>query len=272
MEIRFTKLHGNGNDFILVDEYEGTVIPDHMKGEFAASFCERHFGIGGDGVLFLSRSAESDLKMRLFQPDQSEAEMCGNGIRCFAKYAHDKGYVKDTCVVETLAGIIPVSMKYEDEQFFATIDMPEPKFDRKDIPATGEGEYIENVVGYDVYAVNIGVPHAVIFVESLDTFEVAGLGRSIRYHQTFPRGTNVNFVERVDQGSIRIRTYERGVEGETLSCGTGATASAVIAHKLGYTGREVSVETTGGPLVIHLNGKPRLEGPADTVFHGVIEF
>ncbi len=272
MEIDFTKLHGNGNDFILVDEYDRVVIPDHMKGEFAASFCERHFGIGGDGVLFLSRSLEKDLRMRLFQPDQSEAEMCGNGIRCFAKYALDKGYVKDTCTVETLAGPIQVVMKYEEEQFFATIDMPEPKFDRKDIPATGEGEYIENIVGYDVYAVNVGVPHAVLFVPSIETFEVTGLGTAIRHHQTFPRGANVNFVERVDTENIRIRTFERGVEGETLSCGTGATASAIIAHKLGYVGTDVSVETTGGPLFIHLNGSPKLEGPADTVFRGVIEF
>ncbi|MDD1718333.1 MAG: diaminopimelate epimerase [Methanoregulaceae archaeon] len=272
MEIQFTKLNGNGNDFILIDEYDRLVIPDHMKGEFAASFCDRHFGIGGDGVLFLSRSLQHDLRMRLFQPDQSEAEMCGNGIRCFAKYALDKGYVKDTCTVETLAGPIPVVMKYEEDQFFATIDMPAPKFDRKDIPATGDGEYLENIVGYDVYAVNIGVPHAVVFVPSVDNFEVAGLGKSIRHHQTFPRGANVNFVERVDGETIRIRTFERGVEGETLSCGTGATASAVIAHKLGFVGAEVSVETAGGPLSIHLNAGTKLEGPADTVFRGIIEF
>jgi len=273
MEIAFVKLHGNGNDFILIDEYQRLVIPDHMKGEFAATFCDRHFGIGGDGVLFIMRSLDADLRMRLFQPDQSEAEMCGNGIRCFVKYAFDAGYVKDSCTVETPAGIIKVTMGYIEEQFYATIDMPVPKFDRKDIPATGEGEYVENIVGYDVHAVNIGVPHAVIFVDSVTAIPVHELGQAIRHHQSFPKGANVNFVEREEkEDTIRIRTFERGVEGETLSCGTGATASAVIAHKLGHVGKTVHVETTGGPIDIYLNAVPKMEGPADTVFSGVITF
>jgi len=147
MEIHFTKMHGNGNDFILVDEYETIVIPDEMKAEFAEIYCNRRFGIGGDGVLFLSRSEEADLGMRLFQPDGSEAEMCGNGIRCLAKYAYDQGYVRKSCTVKTLSGTIPVECGYRDDAFFARIRMPDPKFKRPEIPATGEGEYREEIGG-----------------------------------------------------------------------------------------------------------------------------
>lgn len=272
MELHFTKLQGNGNDFILIDEYKGVAIPDEMKAEFAALYCDRRFGIGGDGVLYLSLSQKADLKMRLLQPDGSEAEMCGNGIRCFAKYAYDRGYVRKSCTVETPAGIIPVEMNYQDDSFFATIGMPEPKFMRKDIPATGEGEYKEEIEGFEVYAVNTGVPHAVIFTDALDTVDLAGIGPKIRRHETFPKGANVNFVERSGKDTLRVRTFERGVEDETLCCGTGATASAAVAHHLGYVGTRVEVETKGGPLVIHLDGEAKMEGPATTVFSGTITF
>jgi diaminopimelate epimerase len=270
MEIEFTKLQGNGNDFILVDEYQAAVIPDEMKGQFARLYCDRRFGIGGDGVLFLSPSTTADLRMRLFQEDESEAEMCGNGIRCFAKYALDQGYVKEKCRVETLAGVIGVEMGYKEETFMATISMPDPKFDRKDIPATGEGEYLENVLGYDVRAVNTGVPHAVVFVEDVDSVELEGLAPPIRNHATFPKGANVNFVQVTGKNSLKIRTFERGIEGETLSCGTGATAAAAMAHKLGLVGDEVEVETPGGLLVIYLGKETRMKGPATTVFSGII--
>ncbi|MCU0631876.1 MAG: diaminopimelate epimerase [Methanolinea sp.] len=272
MELHFTKLQGNGNDFILIDEYERIAIPDEMKAQFAMLYCDRRFGIGADGVLYLSLSKNADLKMRLLQPDESEAEMCGNGIRCFAKYAHDSGYVRDSCTVETLAGIIPVEMAYRDDLFSATSGMPEPKFLRKDIPATGEGEYREKINGFDVYAVNTGVPHAVIFTDALDSVDLAEAGPKIRRHPTFPKGANANFVERSDADSLRIRTYERGVEEETLSCGTGATAAAAVAHHLGYVGSRVEVETRGGPLTIFLEGETKMEGPATTVFAGTILF
>jgi diaminopimelate epimerase len=272
MEIHFTKLHGNGNDFILIDEYERTVIPDEMKAEFAMLFCDRRFGIGGDGVLFLSRSDKADLKMRLFQPDGSEAEMCGNGIRCLAKYAYDQGCIRKSCTVETLAGIIPVECGYRDDTFFARIRMPDPKFGRADIPATGEGEYREQIGGVDVYAVNTGVPHAVVFVGDPDSVDVNALAPPIRHHPTFPKGANVNFVGRSGKNALRIRTFERGIEGETLSCGTGATAAAAVAHHLGYVDSPVEVETPGGPLSIILSDGTWMEGPATTVFSGTITF
>jgi diaminopimelate epimerase len=272
MEIPFTKMQGNGNDFILIDEFEKGVIPDEMKGQFAALYCDRRFGIGADGILYLSKPAKNSLKMRLFQPDESEADMCGNGIRCLAKYASDTGYVKESCTVETRAGEFSVIMGYREEEFFATITMPAPKFDRKDIPAIGEGEYKEKIGDYDVYAVNTGVPHAVIFVEAIDGVDVAAVAPAIRRHASFPKGANVNFVQRSGDDSITIRTFERGVEEETLSCGTGATAAAAVAHRLGYIGTTVHVETKGGPLTIYLADGAKMEGPAATVFFGAIIF
>lgn len=272
MEIPFTKLQGNGNDFVLIDEHEKIIIPDDMKGQFAALYCDRRFGIGADGVIFLSKSEKCTLKMRIFQPDESEAEMCGNGIRCLAKYAFDAGYAKEFCTVETTAGEISVAMGYQEDEFSATITMTPPKFDRKDIPATGEGEYKEQIGNFEVYAVNTGVPHAVIIVDAIDTVDVESEAPPIRHHGTFEKGANVNFVERTGPGSIRIRTFERGVEEETLSCGTGATASAAVVHKLGYAGDTVNVETRGGPLTIYLKDGAKMEGPATTVFSGKITY
>jgi diaminopimelate epimerase len=272
MEIPFTKLHGNGNDFVLIDEYEKIIIPEDMKGQFAAIYCDRRFGIGADGVIFLSKSEKSNLRMRILQPDESEAEMCGNGIRCLGKYAYDAGYVKTSCSVETPAGEIGVVMGYTEDEFLATITMATPKFDRKDIPATGEGEYKERIGDFDVYAVNTGVPHAVIMVDSLETIDVEAAALPVRHHPTFEKGANVNFVERTGPDSIKIRTFERGVEEETLSCGTGAIASAAVVHKLGYTGETVNVETRGGFLTIYLKDAAKMEGPATTVFSGKISF
>ncbi|MDP3564395.1 MAG: diaminopimelate epimerase [Methanoregula sp.] len=272
MEIPFTKLQGNGNDFVLIDEYEKTVIPDEMKARFAATYCDRKFGIGADGVLYLMKSSNGNLRMRILQPDESEAEMCGNGIRCLAKYAFDAGYVKGTCTIDTLAGPVGVDMAYRDDTFVATISMPTPKFGRPEIPATGEGEYRERIGVFDVYAANTGVPHAVVLVDDLDSVNVEALSPPIRHHDSFTKGANVNFVQKTAEDSIRIRTFERGVEGETLSCGTGATAAAAVIHHLGMMGETVKVETEGGPLVIYLQGGTKMEGPAETVFTGVIRF
>ena len=272
MEIPFTKIHGNGNDFVLIDEYEKIIIPDEMKGQFAAIYSDRRFGIGADGVIFLSKSEKSDLRMRILQPDESEAEMCGNGIRCLAKFAFDKKIAQESCTIETMAGEVGVAMGYKEDEFSATITMPAPKFDRKDIPATGAGEYKERIGEYEVYAVNTGVPHAVIVVDALDAVDIAAVAPPIRRHATFPQGANVNFVQQTGPDTISIRTFERGVEEETLSCGTGATAAAAMAHKLGLAGTTVQVETKGGPLTITLADNVKMEGPATTVFAGSITF
>jgi diaminopimelate epimerase len=218
------------------------------------------------------KSQKCDLTMRILQPDESEAEMCGNGIRCLAKFAFDAGYVKESCTVETPAGEIGVSMGYHDGDFLATITMTSPQYERRDIPATGSGDYREMIEGFEVHAVNTGVPHAVILVDSVDAVDMDTVAPKIRHHASFLKGTNVNFVERTGKDSIRIRTFERGVEGETLSCGTGATASAAVVHKLGLAGEVVSVETRGGPLTIYVKDAVKMEGPAVTVFTGTISF
>ncbi|WP_373838925.1 diaminopimelate epimerase [Methanospirillum sp.] len=270
MEIPFVKLHGNGNDFILIDEYKDEKIPDDLKAHFASVFCDRKFGIGGDGVLFLQKSGDG-IRMRLFQPDESEAEMCGNGIRCLAKYAFDNGYVKSPCIIQTLAGPVNLKVEYdEDGDFIAEVEMTEPVYDCPGIPAKGKGDFHEIINGYEVFAVNTGVPHAVVFVRDLEMVDMVKAALPIRHSQFFPSGVNVNFVEVTGEDSIKIRTFERGVEGETLSCGTGATASAAIAHRLAKTGPVVEVETIGGPLTITINNGAFMNGPADTVFSGIL--
>lgn len=270
MEIVFTKLHGNGNDFVLIDEHDREVIPEEMKGTFAAIYCDRRFGIGADGILFLQASDDADIKMRLFQPDESEATFCGNGIRCLAKYAYDVGYVKESCSIETGVGTVPVTMGYTDDEFAATVTMPTPAFERSAIPATGTGEYEETIQNLTVYAVNTGVPHAVTFVEEIDDVDIATVAPAIRNHSTFVEGANVDFVEVIDEGNLQIRTFERGVEEETTSCGTGATASAAIARRLGKVGDEVRVTTIGGPLIIRFGEAVTMEGPVGTVYAGAI--
>lgn len=275
MSLTFTKLQGNGNDFILIDEMAGPVIPDEMKAQFAQSYCDRRFGIGADGVLFISPSQEADVRMRLFQPDASEAEMCGNGIRCLAKYAFDQDYAKTrSFTVETLAGVLTVQAGYDTEgDFTATIDMGVPVYDAAAIPAEGSGDFAKEIDGMTVHAVNTGVPHAVIFVPDVEAVDIGAVAPKIRHHRLFPKGTNVNFVQVTGPSEITIRTFERGVEGETLSCGTGSTASALIAAKTGkVTGGLIHVETVGGPLDITVGERAVMTGPADTVFTGEIPF
>jgi len=266
--IAFTKLQGNGNDFILIDETERVKVADSLKGSFAVQCCHRNFGIGGDGVLFLSPSEHADLRMRLFQPDGSEAEMCGNGVRCLAKYAWDAGMVGEQFEVETLAGIIPLMVREIGGDFWARVDMGVPCFDRRGIPSIGEGEFLrEPLEGFEVSAVNTGVPHAVVFVEDLLNLPLDEVAPHIRRSHHFPEGANVNFVRIGD--SFQVRTFERGVEGETLSCGTGSVASAAVARRMGMVGDEVFVETRGGPLLITFEGeRAYMDGPASTVFAG----
>ncbi len=271
MDLPFVKLHGNGNDFVLIDEWDGIKVPEEMKGEFASVYCDRRMGIGGDGVIYLGKTPEGNAAMRLFQPDESEAEMCGNGIRCLVRYAFDMGYIGAQSTVQTVAGKIEVAAGYdEDGDFLADVTMTEPLFDSPSIPAMGAGDFHEFINGYEVYAANTGVPHAVVFVKDLDNLDICQIAPAIRNSQLFPKGANVNFVEVTGSDSIRVRTFERGVEWETFSCGTGATASAAIAHRLGKTGDIVEVETQGGPLTISLTSVAKMKGPADVVFTGML--
>ncbi len=266
--IHFSKLHGNGNDFILIDEYKGEIVLE--KSAFASKYCDRRFGIGADGVLYLGSSDKADIRMRIFNSDGTEAEMCGNGIRCLVKYALDRGYIRENASVETLAGVLSISSHIEDKTWI-TVNMGQPVFEREKITAKGTGEFLNVALhGYNVSAVNTGVPHAVIFVDSLDA-DLMRVAPKIRYDPVFPKGTNVNFVLVISKNEITIRTYERGVEAETLSCGTGSVACAAVAHRLGKTGNTVKVNTKGGELRITLSKDGAfMEGTAERVFDGTV--
>jgi diaminopimelate epimerase len=272
MELAFVKLEGNGNDFILVDEYKEVLIPEEMKANFSELYCDRRFGIGGDGVLFLGKGTDTDLTMRIFQPDASEVEMCGNGIRCLVRHAYDAKYITSSCTVKTLAGTIAVDVSFdEDGDFLAEVEMPPAAFDSALIPANSTGPFHAIIAGYHVYAANVGIPHAVVFVDELDSFPVHEVGSQIRSDEIFPEGANVNFVEITGDNEISVRTFERGVEGETLSCGSGSIAAAVISHRLREFSNEIEVETLGGPLTIRIDGdRCWLKGPAEVVFYGVL--
>lgn len=269
--VHFTKLHGNGNDFILIDEYNKKIIEDNKKAAFALKYCDRRLAIGADGVLFLGKSDKADIRMQIYNSDGTQAEMCGNGVRCLVKYALDEGYIKEKASVETLAGILPIYSRIE-EKTWITVNMGKPQFERSKIPAYGDREFVNVAMhGYKVSAVNTGVPHAVIFVDCLDDPGLMPAAPKIRYDPIFPKGTNVNFVQLNSNDEITIRTYERGVEGETLSCGTGSVACAVLAHRLGKTTNAVKVNTKGGELRITIaSDAAYMEGTAERVFEGKV--
>jgi diaminopimelate epimerase len=265
-------MHGNGNDFVLIDEFRGEVIPEEEKASFVRAVCHRNFGVGADGALFVQPSEKADVKFRYFNSDGSEAEMCGNGIRCFSRYVVEEGYVGERLRVETLAGILELEVT-KDDGWWVKVDMGKPKFRREEIPAEVDVwgyEFEHEGKRFKLYAANTGVPHVVVFVDDLD-FDIVPIARKIRYSEIFPEGTNVNFAK-VEGNSITIRTYERGVEAETLSCGTGSVAVAAVANRLGLTGREVEVRTKGGLLKIELTDNTAyMTGGASRVFDGILK-
>jgi len=270
--IKITKMHGNGNDFVLMDEFEKEVIPEKMKPDFVKAICHRKFGVGADGMLFVQPSIVADVRFRYFNNDGSEAEMCGNGIRCFSRFVVEEGYVKEDIVkVETLAGIL--DLEVDKKGWWVRVDMGEVKTKKEEVPANKEiwglGMSIDNQ-RFVLYAVNSGVPHVVIFVDDLD-FDIIKPARAIRYNDLFPQGTNVNFARILSRDEIEIRTYERGVEDETLSCGTGSVAVAFVANKLGLANKYAKIITKGGMLKIEIhNNKAYMTGTANRVFDGFV--
>lgn len=269
MKTVFTKMSGAGNDFILMDNREGTLCLDSPK---IVQLCNRHFGIGADGLLLveLPSSGEADFRMRYYNADGGEAEMCGNGARCFARYARQLIHRTDCCLsFETPAGLIGAS--FEEE--FVTITMTEPTDIELNKTITLESG------SYGVHNCNTGVPHAILFVADAETAKVEELGREIRSHIDYtPKGTNVNFVQKLESDLIRVRTYERGVEGETLACGTGVVASALVAHLVRKVEAPVRVKVQSN-AILEVNfrkqgntfEKVTLKGPATFVFQGEIE-
>ncbi len=269
--LKFTKMQGTGNDFILVDGIQQKV--DHLK-KHARFLCDRRFGIGADQLLLILPSEKADFKMQIFNADGSEVEMCGNGIRCFAKYLRDHGNTaREVIHVETPAGIITPSIHGDT----VSVDMGVPILTGPDIPVNMEGEVIAEPIQLDgekyiMSCVSMGNPHCVIKVEDVDAFPVEKVGPKFEAHPLFPKRINVEFVQILNHEEIRMRVWERGA-GETLSCGTGACASTVAAALNQWTGRNVRVHLKGGDLNVewHENDRVTLSGPAEEVFSGRIE-
>lgn len=270
----FTKMHGLGNDFVLFDDTDGS-YDDY--GDIAKRICDRHFGVGADGILVVKNSDIADARMLIFNSDGSQAEMCGNGIRCFAKHIYERaGRRKDVLHIETLDGIKTVEvMKDGGDTFLAKVNMGRPDTAAGDVPVATERERVINeriCVDGKVIAITsllIGVPHTVIFVTDIDESIVESVGRSIEKSGYFPRGTNVDFVRVDGRGEFTIRTWERGA-GATLACGTGVCASLVACVMNGKTENAAAAHLYGGDMMVEWasDGCVYMTGPAVTVYRG----
>jgi len=272
--MEFAKLQGSGNDFVVIDNRDGRV--EKLLGSFSLSveefvrkLCEPHKGVSADGVILVEepRNPENDFRWRFFNADGSTAEMCGNGARCAVRFCYDLGIVNEEVCFETLAGTVRAEVLESGRR--VKVQLPRPTAPQEKSLRMEERE----VRGFFL---NTGVPHFVVVVDDVGGVDVRGLGRKIRHHEEFrPAGTNVNFIARVDEGTIAIRTYERGVESETLACGTGATAAAIVAHRLGLTTRRpVNVLTRSGEILrVDFSdslSEVLLEGPVYKVFEGFL--
>ncbi|MCU0651801.1 MAG: diaminopimelate epimerase [Candidatus Omnitrophica bacterium] len=277
-KIKFTKMVASGNDFVVIRKL--SPIPaaggsafggSYQLSAFAKSICNRKYGVGADGLLLLEKSKKADIRMRIFNADGSEAEMCGNGARCAALYfSFQLSALSSQLKIETKAGIIASEVNKDNVR----IKLTDPKHLKLNFPIKVRGRLIR------VNFVNTGVPHAVIFTEGLEKINIKELGRQIRNHKKFaPVGTNVDFIEVLGNNSIRVRTYERGVEDETLACGTGSVASALItARSLGLAGEKINVHTQSKEILkIYFEKSGNsfknvwLEGKAKKVYTGVYD-
>lgn len=262
----FVKMSGTGNDFIIID-HRKPVIPAELMGEFARLVCRRKFSVGADGLILIEDEKGVDFKWRFFNADGSLAEMCGNGARCAARFAYMHGIAPAKMRFSTVAGVIEAQVS----DINVTIRMTEPqKFQMEQQFTVAEQELT-------LHCVDTGVPHAVVFVDDITSFDVKGKGAAIRYHKAFqPAGTNANFCAQLPDGAWKVRTYERGVEDETQACGTGAVACALIASVLGHTTSPVEMETSGGDrLIISFDLKKGpaadnvfMKGPAHVIYQG----
>jgi diaminopimelate epimerase len=273
--MRFWKYHGLGNDFIIINNMENKTP---MDGSTAQKLCHRGFGIGADGVILVEQSTQADVTMMIYNSDGSRPEMCGNGIRCFAKHVYDEGIVKKSnIVVETDAGIMDIEIKADNAFAKAmVVNMGQPDFLAAKVPVIiNKSEAINyeiDVEGfkYKITSMLMGVPHTVVFVDSIEDEVVMHLGKLIENSEYFPKKTNVNFVKVLDRENIILRTWERGA-GYTYACGTGACASVAASIVNNLTQEKVKVQLRGGDLVIHWKdrGDIYMEGPATKVFEGV---
>ncbi len=268
LKLHFSKMNGAGNDFVVFDNRE---LKKSLSTEQIASLCHRQFGVGADGLLAVEPDTQgADFRMRYYNADGGEAEMCGNGARCFARYVRSlKNASASQVSFRTQAGLIEA--EFHGEEISVQLTSPQG-LKLNELVALKDRSLI-------VHSLNTGVPHAVLFVEDLEKTPIVDWGSQLRYHPHFaPKGTNVNFVQLLSKNQIRVRTYERGVEGETLACGTGVTASAIIAHLIHAVDKPVRVKVQGGDwLGVDFEksderfSKVKLQGPAVVVFQGEIE-
>lgn len=275
MKIRFTKMQGLGNDFVVLDAIHQPFIPDAGQVRFLA---DRHFGVGCDQVLIVEEPTRSDtdFRYRIFNADGSEVEQCGNGARCFVRFVHDKGLTEKRAIhVETARGII--TPRLEDDGT-VSVDMGAPRFLPAEIPFLAEQEAVTYPLqlGEDCWTVSVvsmGNPHCVLFVDDLDTAKVSTIGTAIEHHERFPERVNVGFAQIIDRQQLRLRVWERGA-GETLACGTGACAAAVAGIRRGLLQSPVTVRMTGGELLIAWEEPAAsviMRGPAVSVFEGELD-
>ncbi len=275
----FTKMHGLGNDFIIVDNLEGLYSPEEMAGK-APRLCHRNFGIGGDGLVLLNRSEAAAFQMQIFNPDGSEAEMCGNAIRCLGKYVWERKLIQEEAVAfETGAGVIEVLLHIEEGSVQTVrVNMGPPVMESDRVPLEGPRRKAVNepiTVGdrkFEFTAVSMGNPHCVIFLDAVEAVPWKTWGAELENNSLFPRRTNVEFVEVLGPGEIRVKVWERGA-GPTLACGTGACAATVAGVVTGRLREKVAVHLPGGTLQIHWEdgGSVFMDGPAEEVFHGEIK-
>ncbi len=273
MKLKFTKMHGLGNDFVLLDGIRGRLPP--VK-KMAKKLCDRRFGIGCDQLLVLEKSRRADFKMAIFNADGSQVEMCGNGLRCLAHYIHAKKLSRNKVfTIETLKGIQVARLMSGDQ---VEIDMGEPCLEAEEIPVKLTGQVLNHALWVEdrefrVTCLSMGNPHCVIFVEELDDFPFEKYGPLLEHHPLFPNRVNAEFVQVHSSSAVEMRVWERGA-GETLACGSGACAVAVAAHLNHLVGRQVAVQLKGGVLKIHWNQENNhvlMTGPAALVYEGVID-
>jgi diaminopimelate epimerase len=273
--MQFWKMHGLGNDYIVIDNQDEKITQTEAE-QMAKTLCDRHFSIGADGLLLVSGSKVADAKMSIINSDGSEAEMCGNGIRCFAKYCYENDIAKKPEItVETLSGIKHVWLTLKNNEVSAVkVDMGAPNWQRRSLPMKGKGTCINEdleVDGetYKVTCLSMGNPHCIIFVDCIDCSPVQEIGGKIENHKAFPNRTNVGFVEVLNKKELNVRVWERGC-GETLACGTGTCAAVAASNKLGLVGNKVIVHVLGGDLQVEVADNLFLIGGAEKVFEGTL--
>ncbi|OZB91816.1 diaminopimelate epimerase [Paenibacillus sp. XY044] len=277
--MEFTKMHGLGNDFIVI--YGEKALPDNAA-ELALKWCDRYFGIGADGLVYILPSEKADFRMRIINSDGSEAEQCGNAIRCVAKYVFDHGYVsREQITIETLgAGVQPVTIHVENGlAATVTVDMGEPVLDGLSVPTTMDANPVVDAPieadgrQFQFTAVSMGNPHCVIYVDDAVSFDLATWGPKLEVHPVFPKKVNVEFATVKDRGTVDMRVWERGA-GPTLACGTGACATLVSSVLNGLTDRAASIRLKGGDLFIEWSEEDNhvyMTGPAAVVYTGSIQ-